>query len=79
MIPSDDGNLRAENIQRYAVNAQEVLDKIGKRDPFVSIIFLDCCRNYCLRHEGLRGDEEPRGLKPMSMRNKRRLSHWSCM
>ena len=70
MIPCDDANLRIDNIRRCAVNAQEVLNRIGARDPFVSIIFLDCCRDYLLRNQGLRGAEEPRGLKTMSMKTR---------
>ncbi|CAF4038809.1 unnamed protein product [Adineta steineri] len=67
LVPSDDNNLNSSNIKRHALNAQDVLDRITRRNPYVSIFILDCCRNYYLRNpELLRGnDSNTKGLKPM--------------
>ncbi len=67
MVPSDDRDLGGINIKRRAINAQDVLNTITNRNPYVCIFLLDCCRTYHLRNqELLRGsNSEARGLRPM--------------
>jgi uncharacterized caspase-like protein len=54
-----------------AINAQDILKRIVKRNPFVVIFFLDCCRTYYLRNTDLKtrddGDvhNQSHGLRPM--------------
>ncbi len=70
MIPSDDDCIEGENIKYYAFNVQDILNRITEKKPFVTILLLDCCREYHLRHRDLRdvgrglpGGEHPKGLK----------------
>ncbi|CAF1613167.1 unnamed protein product [Didymodactylos carnosus] len=65
LIPSDNANLSGSNIKRRAINAQDVLDQITAKNPYVAIFLLDCCRSYHLRHSQLSRGEQPRGLKVM--------------
>ncbi|CAF3485331.1 unnamed protein product [Rotaria socialis] len=65
LIPSDNTNLSGPNIKRRAINAQHVLEQITKRNPYVAIFLLDCCRNYHLRHPQLSRGEQNRGLTAM--------------
>ncbi len=70
MIPADnvkeeikDGvkvkiGLSGPDLKNYAFNAQDLLDNINDRNPFVTIFFLDCCRTYHLRSKYLRTRSE---------------------
>ncbi len=65
-------NISGPELENHALNAQDILDFITKKKPFVTIFFLDCCRKYHLRHKKStnRGefevDDEKLGLKSMS-------------
>ncbi|CAF4089199.1 unnamed protein product [Adineta steineri] len=64
--------LSGSDFKIYAINAQEVHNKIYDRNPFVTMFFLDCCRTYHLPDKqsqpNARGEpiNHPQGLKPMS-------------
>jgi hypothetical protein len=66
--------LSGPELKIHAMNAQDHLNKITDRNPFVTIVFLDCCRTYHLSNTDLitrpRGESEqnkqPQGLKAMS-------------
>ncbi len=64
--------LSGPDLKVHAVNAQDFLNAITIRNPFVTIFLLDCCRTYHLRNKDLRtrdeseGDNQPQGLKAMS-------------
>ncbi|CAF4965588.1 unnamed protein product [Rotaria sp. Silwood1] len=53
LIPKDDGNIEATNIHNRAILVQKILDDFNGRDPFATIILLDCCRVYHLRNPNL--------------------------
>ena len=70
MIPSDDECIEGENIKDLAFNVQDILNRITKKRPFITILLLDCCREYHLRHRdlkatgrGLQNAELPKGLR----------------
>ncbi|CAF1257079.1 unnamed protein product [Adineta ricciae] len=58
-------------LSTHAINTQNLLNSINDRKPFVTIVFLNCCRTYHLHHQELqkdtRGEPNPslHGLKPM--------------
>lgn len=54
LIPSNDDYIEGETIKDHAFNVQEILNRIGQKQPFVIIVLLDCCRDYHLRHRDLR-------------------------
>ncbi|CAF1541176.1 unnamed protein product [Adineta steineri] len=64
--------LSGSDLQIHAINAQEVHNNIYDRHPFVTMLFLDCCRTYDLpdQQSQQNGRGEPinhsQGLKPMS-------------
>jgi hypothetical protein len=69
LIPSDDDYIEGENIKHLAFNVQDILNRITEKEPFVTILLLDCCREYHLRHHDLRNvgrglidGEYPQGL-----------------
>ena len=63
MIPADnvkeeikDGikvkvTLSGPDLKSRAINAQDLLNAITDRNPFVTIFLLDCCRTYHLRND----------------------------
>ncbi|CAF4570078.1 unnamed protein product [Rotaria sp. Silwood2] len=40
-------------LKRKAVNAQDILNTLSDRKPYVTIFLLDCCREYILRNSDL--------------------------
>ncbi|CAF0820235.1 unnamed protein product [Adineta steineri] len=66
--------LSGSDLKIYAINAQEVHNNIHDRHPFVTMLFLDCCRTYDLPDQQLQqsGRGEPikhqEGLTPMSVK-----------
>ncbi|UJR24686.1 hypothetical protein I4U23_006059 [Adineta vaga] len=63
--------LSGSDLKRLAINAQDLLNEINDKKPFVTMFFLDCCRTYPLRNvesqQNARGEQinYPQGLKPM--------------
>jgi uncharacterized caspase-like protein len=62
-------------LEGHAVNAQRILDDIADRNPSVTIVFLDCCRTYCLQGDenddlvprhGVEGVKRPQGFRAMA-------------
>ncbi len=41
------------NLNGSAIKAQEILNKLTDRNPFVTVFLLDCCRTYHLRNPSL--------------------------
>jgi len=64
--------LSGPDLKVHAINAQDLLNAITVRTPFVTIFLLDCCRTYYLRNKDLitreesEEDNQPQGLKSMS-------------
>ena len=70
LIPSDDDYIEGENMKDLAFNVQDILNRITEKKPFVTILLLDCCREYHLRHHdlkdagrGAQSIEHPKGLR----------------
>lgn len=64
MIPADNLNKTTKNgvstkttdeveLSECAVNAQDVVTIVNRQKPSATIFFLDCCREYHLRHDAL--------------------------
>ncbi|CAF1322133.1 unnamed protein product [Adineta steineri] len=66
--------LSGSDLKLHAINAQDVHNNIHNRRPFVTMLFLDCCRTYDLPDQQLqlnvRGKpiNHPHGLKAMSLK-----------
>ncbi len=66
--------LSGPELKIRAMNAQDHLNRITDRNPFVTIFLLDCCRTYNLSNTDLitrpsdesEEDNQPQGLKLMS-------------
>ncbi|CAF4956142.1 unnamed protein product, partial [Rotaria sp. Silwood1] len=41
---------KADTLKTHAINAQDVLNTLSDRKPYVTIFLLDCCRQYFLRN-----------------------------
>ena len=40
--------MNATDLNKNAINAQDILNSLSDRQPYVTIFLLDCCRNYHL-------------------------------
>ncbi|CAF1470308.1 unnamed protein product [Rotaria sordida] len=71
LLPKDIPDEHSVNLNRSAINAQDILNDLGDRNPFVIIFLLDCCRKYHLRNPTLdernpnSSDSESADFKPM--------------
>lgn len=71
MLLKDTPNMDNINLNRHAINAQDIVMKLTEQNPFVTIFLLDCCRKYHLRNPALdeRGpdseDSQSGDFKPM--------------
>ncbi|CAF1596056.1 unnamed protein product [Rotaria sp. Silwood1] len=50
LIPSDTPTLSGADLNTSAINAQDILNNLSNRKPYVTIFLLDCCRKYHLRN-----------------------------
>ncbi|CAF3719483.1 unnamed protein product [Rotaria sp. Silwood1] len=50
LIPKDIPTLNGVALNKSAINAQDILDTLSNRNPYVTIFLLDCCRVYHLRN-----------------------------
>ncbi|CAF4994682.1 unnamed protein product, partial [Rotaria sp. Silwood1] len=50
LIPKDIPTLFGAALNKNAINAQDILDTLSDRNPYVTIFLLDCCRVYHLRN-----------------------------
>lgn len=53
MLPKDIPIAPDTNLNRSAIKAQEILNKLSDCNPFVIVFLLDCCRIYHLRNPDL--------------------------
>jgi uncharacterized caspase-like protein len=66
LFPCDNDTIENRaDICRYAINAQETIDRIADRDPRVVLFFLDCCRSYWLPKSGRSCEQLVGGLNQM--------------
>ncbi|CAF2937285.1 unnamed protein product [Rotaria sp. Silwood2] len=66
-----DSKKKAEFLKKNAINAQDILNILSNRKPYVIIFLLDCCRQYFLRNFDLdkralhANDSQSKGLTAM--------------
>ncbi|CAM4837588.1 unnamed protein product [Rotaria magnacalcarata] len=66
-----DAKEKAALLKKNAINAQDILNKLSDRKPYVIIFLLDCCRQYFLRNTDLNAralnanESRSVGLTPM--------------
>lgn len=66
LLPCDNQLITdGDDMIKFAINAQWMVDKIAKQNPYVVIFLLDCCREYWLPSEGRGGSQVARGLHQM--------------
>ncbi|CAF3988907.1 unnamed protein product [Rotaria sordida] len=71
LILTDTPNLDGAALNKSAINAQNILDALSDRNPYVTIFLLDCCRKYHLRNPQVNArdpdasDPKSIGLKAM--------------
>ncbi|CAF5126250.1 unnamed protein product [Rotaria sp. Silwood1] len=71
LIPADTPTLNGADLNKCAINAQDILNNLSDCKPYVTIFLLDCCRNYHLRNRELdardadANDPKSIGLKAM--------------
>ncbi|CAF1389549.1 unnamed protein product [Rotaria sordida] len=71
LIPKDTPKLNGADLSKSAINAQDVLNSLSDRKPYVIIFLLDCCRKYHLRNPDINArsrdgsDGKSAGLKAM--------------
>jgi uncharacterized caspase-like protein len=64
LLPCDNNRIsNGSNMQRYAINAQQMVDQMADRNPHVVIILLDCCRGYWV--PSTRSDQSVGGIHEM--------------
>ncbi|CAF2965342.1 unnamed protein product [Rotaria sp. Silwood2] len=72
LIPKDNAGIDGADLKKRAINAQDVLNDLSDRDPFVTIFLLDCCRTYHVRNSNSTpratntNNPESDGLKAMN-------------
>jgi uncharacterized caspase-like protein len=58
LIPIDNDRIKLKiHLKDRAINVQSTLDLISAMDPCATVFLLDCCREYWVRNEALRGAE----------------------
>ncbi|CAF1275226.1 unnamed protein product [Rotaria sordida] len=69
LIPRDTPTLNGADLNKSAINAQDILNTLSDRKPYVTIFLLDCCRKYHLRNpEGDARDPDASGSKPVGLK-----------
>ena len=58
--------MNATDLNKNAINAQDILNSLSDRQPYVTIFLLDCCRNYHLRDSNI-DKRGPDGSDPKSV------------
>ena len=53
LIPRDIPTWEEVELNRDAINAQDILNDLSRRKPYVIIFLLDCCRGYHLRNPNI--------------------------
>ncbi|CAF4181092.1 unnamed protein product, partial [Rotaria sordida] len=69
LIPKDSPTLNGAALNKSAINAQDILDTLSDRNPYVTIFLLDCCRKYHLRNPEVDArDPDPSGSKSVGLK-----------
>jgi len=65
LIPIDNNRINMKlHLKDRAINAQSTLDLMSAMEPYVIVFILDCCRDYCIKNEALRGARTRGGPPP---------------
>jgi uncharacterized caspase-like protein len=69
LLPCDNSKINSGNdIQRYAINAQMIVNGMAEMDPHIVLFLLDCCRSYCMplkTSDARATDQQVGGLQQM--------------
>ena len=57
----------SEDMQRYAINAQSIVDDMAKANPHIVVFLLDCCRYYLMPNNDRAQNQQVRGLHQMKV------------
>ncbi|CAF4052648.1 unnamed protein product, partial [Rotaria sp. Silwood1] len=66
LIAADTPLLDGAALNKSAINAQNILDTLSDRNPYVMIFLLDCCRKYHLRDPNVNA-RDPNASNPKSV------------
>ncbi|CAF4974478.1 unnamed protein product, partial [Rotaria sp. Silwood1] len=82
LIPADTPTLNGADLNKCAINAQDILNNLSDRKPYVTIFLLDCCRNYHLRNHELDARNtdanDPKSIGLKAMHNAGSLIAFAC-
>ncbi|CAF3753952.1 unnamed protein product [Rotaria sp. Silwood1] len=82
LIFTDTPNLDGAALNKSAINAQNILDTLSDRNPYVTIFLLDCCRKYHLRNPQVNardpGASEPKSIGLKAMHKAGTLIAFAC-
>ncbi|CAF5060651.1 unnamed protein product, partial [Rotaria sp. Silwood1] len=66
LLPCDNNEIvDGDDMQRFAINAQNVVNSMAEQEPQVVMFLLDCCREYWLPKIRRSGDQSVVGLHEM--------------
>ncbi|CAF3816661.1 unnamed protein product, partial [Rotaria sp. Silwood1] len=66
LLPCDNNQIETGNdMQRFAINAQNMVNEMAAKNPHVVIFLLDCCREYWMPKEGRSDGQSVGGLHEM--------------
>ncbi|CAF3158382.1 unnamed protein product [Rotaria sp. Silwood2] len=69
LIPKDTPTLNGADLNKSAINAQDILNTLSDRKPYVTIFLLDCCRKYHLRNPEVDArDPDASGAKSVGLK-----------
>ncbi|CAF2944235.1 unnamed protein product [Rotaria sp. Silwood2] len=82
LILTDTPNLDGAALNKSAINAQNILDTLSDRNPYVTIFLLDCCRKYHLRNPQVNARDpdasEPKSIGLKAMQKAGSLIAFAC-
>jgi uncharacterized caspase-like protein len=67
LMPIDTNRItKKEHLKDRAIHAQSTLNLMSAMEPYAIVFLLDCCRDYCIENEALRGSRTRGGAPPHS-------------
>jgi uncharacterized caspase-like protein len=67
LLPIDTNRItKKEHLKDRAINAQSTLNLMSAMEPYAIVFILDCCRDYCIKNEALRGAGTRGGSLPQT-------------
>jgi uncharacterized caspase-like protein len=80
LLPCDNAKIKSGNdMQRYAINAQEVVNKMAEMNPHIVLFLLDCCRSYWMPEQSSNRGTNQQALRLQQMKAPRQtLIAFAC-